>query len=119
MLEKARFVFFAFAATLIAGCGLCNNEVLVQQPSTDRKLTATVFVRNCGATTDYSTIVSVHRSEGSFDKSTDFVFVANGRHSLAAVWQSPRLLRIECPGCSERDIFKQVLRDAGVDITYK
>jgi hypothetical protein len=50
-----------FAALLLAGCGDvgCGNEVSYRAPSPNGKVEAVVFNRNCGATTDFNTQLSI------------------------------------------------------------
>lgn len=62
--------FFVVLGALLGGCywflfgafspdGMCANELVQRVPSPDKKLEAVVFQRNCGATTDFTTQVSV------------------------------------------------------------
>src|SRR5262245_35356226 len=48
------------SATLYScACFVCGNDVVAELPSPDGKYKAVVFVRDCGATTTWSTHVSV------------------------------------------------------------
>jgi hypothetical protein len=103
----------------LAGCGVCSEEVIGSARSRDGVLTATWFVKDCGATTDFSTGVSVHRSDSTFKDDGDIVFVVKGRGSLSLLWDGPRSLRIECGGCSRQNVFRRVTSLGDVDISYK
>jgi hypothetical protein len=80
---------------LLAGFGgcvdPCGNEVISEVPSPDRRLKAIVFERDCGATTDFSTQVSVMPSGQQFltratwlrSTASGNVFVADTNHGEA------------------------------------
>ena len=102
----------------IAGCGLCSDEIKMEQSGPQGTLKATWFVRNCGATTDFSTIVSVHRPGISYKDGGGIVFVATGRGQLRMSWDDARHLRIECVGCQRKDIFRKITVLGDVDISY-
>jgi hypothetical protein len=109
----------AIFVLFIVGCGICKDEVLSQRNTPDGKVAATVFVRDCGATADYSSVVSLHAAGRSFRNQPDWVFIAKGKHSVIATWTSSRQLLISCSTCTDRDVFKKVVRDGGVDIVYE
>jgi hypothetical protein len=100
----------------LVGCAPCSDEVRAEVVSTDKALKATWFVRNCGATTDFSTIVSAHRPDDSYRDRGDFVFVARGERPLRLEWTGPRQLTVECPGCGREDIFRRVTVLGNIDI---
>ena len=113
--------FLLSVLTLLAilppvGCGPCSDEVRAEAVSTDKALKATWFIRNCGATTDFSTIVSVHRPDDSYRDQGDFVFVARGERRLRLAWTGPMQLTIECPACQRSDIFRRVTVLGNIDI---
>jgi hypothetical protein len=97
-------VIFAAAvllATTAAGCGLCGNEDEVRVQSPDGKHVAYSYLRNCGATTGYVTMVDMEtpgRSDGIN------AYSADGAHELTLRWASPQELRIECRGCPPRHL---------------
>ena len=57
----ARHLLIAVFAIGLAGCGEagCGNRVIEDVPSPNGRQHVVVFVRDCGATTDFSTQVSV------------------------------------------------------------
>lgn len=68
----------------LAGCDSgCENAVLSDAPSPDGRRHAVVFERDCGATTGFSTQVSVLPS-GRAPSGGGNVFVADGDHGRAA-----------------------------------
>ena len=87
------------------GREMCANEVLSELPSPDREHRAVVFERDCGATTDFSTQVSVLRAAESLPNAPGNLFIADTDHGKAPAgagggpevrltWMGPRLLRI-------------------------
>jgi hypothetical protein len=97
-------VIFA-AALLVAitamGCGLCGNEDEVRVTSPDGKHVAHSYLRNCGATTDYVTVVDMEtpgRSNGIN------AYSADGAHELTLRWASPQEFHIECRECPPRHL---------------
>jgi len=102
---KCVFCFFA-AAFLLVGCGGsggsifsgCDDTINSEVLSPDQKWIAAVFTRNCGATTDYSTMVYIRKHGDKFDPSQQgIVFVASGEHPLELAWESPTQLVIKHP----------------------
>jgi hypothetical protein len=65
------------------GRGLCGNEILVDVPSPARDHKAVVFQRNCGATTGFSTQVSVLPFHKRLPAESGNVFVADTDHGRA------------------------------------
>lgn len=57
------FVFILVMWTCIRGLvgSMCGNQIVSEQISPDRKFKCVVFVRDCGATTGFSTQVSIIR----------------------------------------------------------
>jgi hypothetical protein len=81
-------------------------------------LTATVFERDCGATTDYSTIVSLGTPTDGIRDDRFIIFIAKGRKDVSVKWAGPKSLYVECDGCSRDAIFKQVITVGGIDVHY-
>lgn len=102
---------------IMVGCNPCADKLESEVVSPDKILKATSLVRNCGATTDFSTIVAVHRSDNTY-RDEDIVFVVKGRGPLHLKWNGARQLAIECVGCQRKDIFKQVMIVGDVDVLY-
>ena len=81
------------------GCGLCGNEDDVRVASPDGKHVAHSYLRNCGATTDYVTMVDL---EAPGYSQAAMAYSADGAHELTLRWTSPQELHIECHGCPPR-----------------
>jgi len=103
---------------LLAACNPCSDEILSETTSPDGVLTATFFIRNCGATTDFSSIVSIHRKSEGFRNDDGIVFVANGQNQPTLNWTDAKTLSIECRECTRTNIFRQVSALGNVDLVY-
>jgi hypothetical protein len=79
-------------------------------------MAATWFVRDCGATTDFSTIVSLHRASLPFGDNRAFAFVAKGRHRVEVKWIDSRRVDIECADCTADEVFRQMRTVDGIDV---
>jgi hypothetical protein len=78
------------AGTMLALFGLwaiardmCGNEILAELPAPDNRHRAVVFQRDCGATTGFSTQVSVLRGSRSLPNDGGNVFIADTDHGRA------------------------------------
>jgi hypothetical protein len=63
--------------------GDCANEILNEVRSPTGKMKAVVFQRDCGATTGFSTQVSVLQSDQQLPNEGGNVFVADTDHGIA------------------------------------
>lgn len=140
MRKKSTLIFLAFIL-IVAGviiytrpfenlAGLCGNEILeVSSPndSADDLVKSVVFVRNCGATTDWSVQVSIlSANEELDDNDIGNVFVASsgdartfnriGGPEVKTIWKDNSNLEIQYSRGSE--IFLQATQYGGNDITY-
>jgi hypothetical protein len=72
----------------------CNDVVKKEASSPDAAYVATFFERNCGATTDYISIVSIRPRADRFDaEKNDAVLVIRGRCPVELLW-GERVLRV-------------------------
>jgi hypothetical protein len=101
-------VILAFIAVVcyslhVFGGSSCANELLAEAVSPDGKLKAVVFQRDCGATTGFSTQVSVFAASAGVGNSAGNVFTSDTNHGLAPSgpgggplvkvnWRSPSVL---------------------------
>jgi hypothetical protein len=104
-------LFFPLAFA-ISGCGFllrsnCENAIRSEIQSPDGKFVATLFERNCGATTDFSTIVNLRESSRKFDGDNLGIVITRGQHKFDLVWDGNTHLRLRCHDCRAEDIFKE------------
>jgi hypothetical protein len=100
-----------FVVVSFVGCdrffdSLCGNTVLKSLSSPDGKLKAVVFERDCGATTGFSTQLSVLGAGDPLPNDEGNIFIADTDHGAApagpgggpainVLWEGPRKLLIE------------------------
>jgi hypothetical protein len=71
---------------ILSSCNsLCKNEIITELPSADGKLKAVVFQRDCGATTDYSTQVSILKISDKLANKGGNIFAADSNHGAAPI----------------------------------
>ena len=94
-------LYFLLLAMLIGGCddlslfGDCGVEIQSEQQSPGGAITATTLVRNCGATTDFSTTVVLHSTTEPFDsEDADEVLLLEGRRRVVVRWASDSELQL-------------------------
>ena len=106
----------------------CSNDVLKDAPSPDGKHKAIVFQRDCGATTGFSTQVSVLRASQSLGSSSGNIFVADTNHGAAphgpgggpavrVTWTGPGSMTVSHHSAAR--VFAAEPELDGVRITYK
>ena len=88
LLTQARDALFGIGvATIVAGCfdlsGGCANEQLSEASAPGGARRAVVYQRSCGATTAFSTQVSVLTAGAALPDSNRNVFVADADHGRA------------------------------------
>ncbi|MGH9792758.1 MAG: hypothetical protein ACRD5W_16245 [Candidatus Acidiferrales bacterium] len=117
-----------FLLYLASACGICSNDVAWESTSPDGKLKAVIFMRNCGATTDFSTQVSILESSATLPNDSGSIFIADADHGAVLVnrkgimdvrltWKSQHRLVISYPGRAR--IFEQENVVRGVAIRYE
>src|SRR5437764_7339497 len=85
--------------------GMCGNEPLSEVPSPDGTFKAIVFQRDCGATTGFSTQISILKTNQSLPNESGNLFVADTDHGKApsgpgggpevrVTWVATRSLRV-------------------------
>lgn len=92
--------YFFNGIEMISSCGeSIEHEVL----SPDNKYMATVYLRNCGATTDYVTHINI-RNTNAVDKpdnqgviTAGEVFTIPGKQNIMATWKDSANLEIHIP----------------------
>jgi hypothetical protein len=106
-------------AVVLTGCDLCSDDIKGGLSSPDQALKATWFVRNCGATTDFSTIVSVNKPTGDYRADANIIFVAKGSREMRVRWEGSRHLLVECEGCEKGDIVRQSSSMEDLRVEYR
>jgi hypothetical protein len=95
----------------------CKNETPMETISADDKRVATVFVRDCGATTNWNTEVAVQWKSGD-PRPDDVVFIADGKPDVQIEWLDDRTLSVVCNKCTEDQIYKRVAKLGKVNVLF-
>jgi hypothetical protein len=121
--------FVAVALTSVS-CSLsgCGSQLLSEVPSPDRVLKAVIFERDCGATTGFTTQVSILPRDNVLPNETGNVFIAGDNHGRAVgglgggpkvdvKWTGPReLLVVFDARASTTKVAQSV---SGVKVTFQ
>jgi len=95
----------------------CRDTILLENVSPDKKWILTAFIRDCGATTDYSTIISIREQGKWFDSKRDpILFVVSGKEQLNIKWENERRVVIEH---QLGRIFRQETKWNNLQVTYR
>jgi hypothetical protein len=99
--ERLRIGVCSVVLLLFSGCmivGTCGERIILTAPSPNRQRTATVLERNCGATTDYSTLVFLTDSDQtSREDSSDMILSLSGVYPITLTWLSDTRLAVGFP----------------------
>lgn len=106
-------------ALSVAGCSPCADEVIWRRLSPDAKLTATVFLRDCGATTKPVSWVTVHPSAERYDKEKDIALTADRVQKIEVTWTDNSNLSIRCLTCQRSEVHAQRTKVGLVSVHYQ
>jgi len=96
----------------------CEDTAKTIAPAPDREYEASVYERDCGATTDFSTIVNLHLVGEDRTNQNGIVFVAKGQKEVQITWLANRKVNIICKDCSSVDIFRNETSWGDVTVSY-
>ena len=102
----------------LTACNPCSNSVKSTAVSPDGQLAARVSERDCGATTDFSSVVNLQRASDKFDPKDGVLFIAKGQHAVSSRWTGDKQLLLTCLSCSRKDISRQTTAFGDIDIHY-
>lgn len=88
----------------------CNDVILNEYLSPTKDTVVRSYERDCGATTDFSTIVSIGKSSQLPQENLTLIAAAKGRISLNIEWITESQLRIKSTGSfvNKRDRFENI-----------
>ncbi|MGZ4789109.1 MAG: hypothetical protein ACXVZX_11375 [Terriglobales bacterium] len=125
-------VVIVVALIMLAGytftLGMCGNSVAREVPSPDGKWKAVIYERDCGATTDFSTQVSVLEARDDVGDESGNVFITDSNHGAVPIsgigvinvdvlWRSNSEVRVRYPSAAR--VFKKETRISGVSVSYE
>lgn len=102
----------------LAGCtdDLCGNTIAQSMASPSGKTKAVVFSRDCGATTGFSTQVSIIPAGDTLPNEVGNALVLDGTVPIQLQWRSDAALAVS--GIGEAQVFREESDVAGVRLSY-
>ena len=106
----------------LAGCyhlvmGDCDDRVKLESVSPNGRYAATVIERDCGATTDYSTLVNLRAASEPLTTTPDSLILAlSGKQSVDLDWEGEFQLTVQFPRV---DTYTQKLSWNDVQVVYQ
>lgn len=103
MRTKVPSLICAMAFATLAGCyrlvmGDCSDKVKSEVLSPAGHYAATVIERDCGATTDYSTLVDLRVASKPLTTSPEsLILTLSGKQSVTLAWEGESQLAIQFP----------------------
>jgi len=107
------------AVFAVGGCNPCSYGIQREIRSPSGKMVAVVYQVDCGATTDFATILSIKSSRERFSlyKNNNVALGVAGQETLSLSWQSDTELTVAMPTRVEIRTQKDVIN--GVTIHYQ
>ena len=116
---------------IFVGRGLdmdCGNQIVSEQQSPDNRMKIVLFQRDCGATTPFTTQISLLPIHERLRDESGNIFVADADHGKAprgewdgpdvkVRWQSNKTIQIEHDVLVR--VFKSVEKHQGIEIQYE
>lgn len=122
VLPAAFLLALAFGALyyLFSPFGMCANEVFAQENSPDGKYKALVFQRDCGATTGFSTQVSVLKMQEELGDEGGNSFIVDGHPNethIELLWADSSNLTIK--NTTHLETYRKESRVQSISINYE
>jgi len=102
---------------ILEACSPCGNDPIHAAKSPDQKKVAIAFVRNCGATTDYSTHVSILDAPGKLGNDSGNILILKGKRPISVDWVSNKKLVVS--GTLKSESFLPLTSFNGISVDYK
>jgi hypothetical protein len=112
------FIFLFGASYFFSpGSGACNNTIVTTSTSPDKKWKLVLFERSCGATTGYSSQISLLKIEEELSNEGGNIYIASGSpKGYSLNWQSN--FNVTINGTSY-ETFKKINQFSGITLTYE
>jgi hypothetical protein len=117
-----------YACTHLLWGGMCGNQIIEEIPSPNKEFKAVIFTRDCGATTGYSTQLSIIKISANLeneggnvltmsDKTGDGLTSENGGVKVEATWSTDTTITIYLD--NRTDFITHVDEINGIKVSYK
>ena len=83
LVRSMRAVVSVLLTGIVTSCSPCADDIVQQVAAPGGSHTAVVVVRDCGATTDYASLVAIIRPGGKIPRKRGIVFSADSGHGTA------------------------------------
>ncbi len=109
-------VILLFVSLTSCDADLCGNELIREVTSPDGKYIASIFERNCGATTPYIRVVNLRLSDEKFapEEDDDWVFTIHGQSDVKVSWVADGELKITYSGAGDQPTQRRKWKDVSV-----
>lgn len=127
-MRTSRLIFAGLVILAAIACDLGGNRISRGIQSPDGSNRALIFERDCGATTDFSTQVSILPVGKRLPSRGGNIFIADGNHGVVTVdshgatdvgvgWKNNQQIEITSPPGTR--IFLEIPEFYGIRISYK
>jgi hypothetical protein len=113
------------ASLLFSACGGgCDEGFIIDRPSPEGYIVASVYVRDCGLGAEEMTHVNLRPREEKFQPDAGGVikdgevFTVAGHQTVYLSWKDERNLEVRCLGCTGDKVFKHEGSWKSVSISY-
>lgn len=109
-----RNIIIALLFLSLTGCvdissNICHDEIKYIKYSTDRRYEIIVFIRDCGATTDYSSQIKIKDNQQNTE---EIIFIGSLDESMKVEWENEKIKIYYY----KKDIYKILNEYHGVEI---
>jgi hypothetical protein len=95
----------------------CENTIIATSLSPNKKWQLVLFERSCGATTGYSSQISLLKAEENINNESGNIYIASGfPKGYSLNWQSNFNVKISG---SNNETFKKIKQLNGIEFTYE
>ena len=101
-----------------AASGMCGNEVFQEVYSQDKQYKVVVFERDCGATTAFSTQISLLKARQEYSNISGNIFQMEGHPNdtkIQVEWKDNQTIEITYTGGFEATYLQKTFKDASRD----
>lgn len=103
-----------FLLVALLGCSFpCSDQLILKKESPDGRHIAKVMIRDCGATANFATHISLASSSASWSDVS--IWVAEGRVPVEIVWHDNESVHVEHEAAS---IYKKEFEWGGIKFFY-
>jgi hypothetical protein len=113
------------SSLLLSACGGgCDERFVIDRPSPEGYIVATIYVRDCGLRAEEMTHVNLRQREEKFQPdaggviASGEVFTVAGHQTVYLNWKDERHLEVRCVGCGNDKVFKHEESWKSVSISY-